>query len=62
MAVGRIINPSVSDFNKGDEKGYFELNGSTIVILVKENILKIDEDIMSHMMRILKLKLDMVKQ
>lgn len=48
MAVGRIINHVVADFKKGDEKGYFELNGSTIVILVKENILKIDEDILSH--------------
>lgn len=48
MAVGRIINHMVFDFDKGDEKGYFELNGSTIVILVKDNILKIDEDIVSH--------------
>lgn len=48
MAVGRIINHSVSNFKKGDEKGYFELNGSTIVILVKDNILKLDEDIIKH--------------
>ena len=48
MAVGRIINHILPEFNKGDEKGYFELNGSTIVILVKDNILKIDDDIASH--------------
>lgn len=48
MAVGRIINHPLSNFEKGEEKGFFELNGSTIVILVKDNVIKIDDDILEH--------------
>lgn len=48
MAVGRIINHPLQTFKKGEEKGFFELNGSTIVILVKDNIIKIDDDILDH--------------
>ena len=46
MGVGRIVNNhEVYKFKKGEEKGYFEFGGSTIVLLVKKDIITIDEDI-----------------
>lgn len=48
--VGSIIqtySPS-SEVNRGDEKGYFKFGGSTVIVILKENILKIDEDIYSQ--------------
>ena len=48
MMVGKIINYDVKTFTRGEEKGYFLFGGSTIVIIVKENILKIDEDILEN--------------
>ncbi len=37
MMVGRIVNHDVSEFRRGDEKGYFCFGGSTIVWLVKRD-------------------------
>ena len=49
MGVGRITNNhNIQKFKKGEEKGYFEFGGSTIVVLVKKNILKIDKDILDN--------------
>ena len=42
MLVGRIKDNGVDVFDKGQEKGYFEPGGSTIVILV--NNVKIDKE------------------
>lgn len=47
LLVGKIKNHNIQKFKKGQEKGYFELGGSTIVILTKDNI-KIDEDIIQY--------------
>lgn len=47
MLVGRINNHDLRVFKKGEEKGYFDLGGSTIVLLVKDGI-KIDEDVLAH--------------
>ena len=47
MLVGRINNRDVQSFKKGEEKGYFDLGGSTIVLLVKDDI-KIDDDILAQ--------------
>lgn len=47
LLVGKINNYEVQTFKKGEEKGYFELGGSTIVILTQNN-LKIDEDILEY--------------
>ena len=44
LTVGKIKNHDKKDFVKYDEKGYFEFGGSTIVVLMNENI-KIDDDI-----------------
>jgi len=48
MLVGKIINNVKEEFTKGEEKGYFKLGGSTIVILIKENQLIIDKDIINN--------------
>lgn len=51
MMVGKISNnKKITSFKKGDEKGYFEFGGSTIILFVKDNVVKIDEDIMNNSM------------
>ena len=46
LCIGRIKNNHEAHvFKKGEEKGYFEFGGSTIVLLFKKNIIKLDEDI-----------------
>ena len=47
LLVGKINNYNKNKYNKGDEKGYFELGGSTIVILTNDKI-KIDNDIIEY--------------
>lgn len=48
LLVGKIINHPLEFFSKGEEKGYFELGGSTCVVMVKKNALSIDEDILKN--------------
>ncbi len=49
MGVGRIVNHhEVHTYKKGEEKGYFEFGGSTIVLLVKKNTIIIDDDILEN--------------
>lgn len=49
MGVGRIVNDhDIHKFKKGEEKGYFEFGGSTIVVLVKKNVLTVDKDIFEN--------------
>ena len=46
LCIGRIKNNHESYiFKKGEEKGYFEFGGSTIVLLFKKNTIKLDSDI-----------------
>lgn len=47
LLVGKINNYNKNKYNKGDEKGYFELGGSTIIILTNDKI-KIDNDILEY--------------
>lgn len=52
LIVGKIVNlHEEHSFKKGEEKGMFEFGGSTIVLLVKENIVNIDEEIIENTMR-----------
>lgn len=44
LLVGKIHNHEKVTFSRMEEKGYFEFGGSTIVLLLKENI-RFDEDI-----------------
>jgi phosphatidylserine decarboxylase len=46
MLVGRIRDHGDDVFAKGQEKGYFEPGGSTVIMLVKD--IKMDEDIMKQ--------------
>ena len=49
LLVGKIVNnKNIFSFKKGDEKGYFEFGGSTILMFVKENIVKFDQDIIKN--------------
>lgn len=49
MGVGRICNHHKKyKFKKGEEKGCFEFGGSTIVLLVKKDVIDIDEDILNN--------------
>ena len=49
LGVGRIHNNHEEyTFKKGEEKGYFEFGGSTIVLLVRKNILTVDKDILEN--------------
>lgn len=49
MLVGRIVQTHNNEnFNKGDEKGYFEFGGSSIVLFFKKDIVRIDNDILAH--------------
>lgn len=50
LLVGKIVNhhnDSV-EVKRGEEKGYFEFGGSTVVVLLKENTAVIDEDILKN--------------
>ncbi|WP_075342117.1 phosphatidylserine decarboxylase [Tenacibaculum agarivorans] len=48
--VGSILETFTPNqpVNKGDEMGYFAFGGSTIVILIDKNQIKIDEDILTN--------------
>lgn len=49
MNVGKIVNHHQEcHFKKGEEKGYFMFGGSTIVLLVKNNIVKINPAILKN--------------
>jgi phosphatidylserine decarboxylase len=48
--VGRIVqhHPGGGRFVRGEEKGYFEFGGSTVILLLKQGAAKIDDDIVEH--------------
>lgn len=49
LLVGKINNHmNNNSFSKGDEKGYFEYGGSTIILLFEKNKVLIDSDIISN--------------
>lgn len=49
LIVGKIVNLHQEyEFKKGEEKGMFEFGGSTIVLLVKDNVIDIDEEIIEN--------------
>ncbi|MCI0524917.1 MAG: phosphatidylserine decarboxylase, partial [Acidobacteria bacterium] len=51
--VGRIVqnHPGGGVFARGDEKGYFEFGGSTVILLLKRGAARIDEDIAEYSSR-----------
>ena len=50
MMVGKIVNHDVKQCFRGEEKGYFEFGGSTVIILLKEKQVIIDHDIIENSM------------
>lgn len=49
LFIGRITNDlTKTNFKRGEEKGYFEFGGSTIVMLFQENKIKIDDVIFKN--------------
>lgn len=49
LLVGKIKNlKNAGKHKKGEEKGYFMYGGSTVVLLVQENKIKIDEEILEN--------------
>jgi phosphatidylserine decarboxylase len=47
LCVGKITNDkNVKSFKKGDEKGYFEFGGSTIILFIEDKKIIIDNDIL----------------
>lgn len=42
LMVGRIVNHPITNFKRGEEKGYFQFGGSTIVLFVEPNQVVID--------------------
>ena len=49
LLVGKIVNHHKKyRVLRGQEKGYFEFGGSTVVLLVKKDTVRIDEDILKN--------------
>ncbi len=48
LCVGRIKNREVMQFERYEEKGYFEFGGSTIIQLFKKGIVDIDQEILNN--------------
>lgn len=49
LLVGRIVNHhQAAAVRRGEEKGYFQFGGSTVVLLVKADTLQIDADILEN--------------
>ena len=48
MLVGKICNNNVKKVNRGEEKGHFEFGGSTVVVLVEKDKVKVDDDILEN--------------
>ncbi|MCD2346733.1 phosphatidylserine decarboxylase [Clostridium guangxiense] len=48
--VGSILQTYTpnSELKKGDEKGYFKFGGSTVVLFLEKNVIKIDSDIIEQ--------------
>ena len=47
LCVGKITNnKEIKEYKKGDEKGYFEFGGSTIILFVQDSKIVIDNDIL----------------
>ena len=46
LLVGRIKNNGALKFEKGQEKGYFEQGGSTVVLFFEKDRIRVDSDIL----------------
>ena len=62
MLVGKIVNKARVQFQKGEEKGYFEMGGSTILVLVQKGVLQVDRDILEYSERGIETRVKMGEQ
>ena len=49
LMVGKIVNHhGPASIRRGQEKGYFQFGGSTVVLLLKKDTALLDEDILEN--------------
>ena len=48
LLVGKIVNHPAGQVCRGQEKGYFQFGGSTVVVLVKKDVVQLDADILQN--------------
>ena len=49
MLVGRIVNHhDACTVTRGDEKGFFQYGGSTVIVLVEKDRITVREDLLTH--------------
>lgn len=49
LLVGKIVNlHEKAEVKRGQEKGYFQFGGSTVVLLTKTNAIQVDKDILEN--------------
>ncbi len=48
MMVGKIKNHKLNSFSRGQEKGMFLFGGSTIIVLLKKDAVKLDDNILNN--------------
>ncbi|MFR0367798.1 phosphatidylserine decarboxylase [Candidatus Phytoplasma palmae] len=58
LMVGKIHNHPINNFLKGQEKGFFSFGGSTILLLVKKNMVSFDQKIYNNTLKNIETKVD----
>ena len=49
MLVGRIVNHhGTCTVTRGEEKGFFQYGGSTVIVLVEKGRITVREDLLTH--------------
>lgn len=48
LMVGKIVNHKKEKFQKGEEKGYFEFGGSTVILFLEKDQVEIDKKILDY--------------
>ena len=49
LMVGRIVNlHEAAQVSRGEEKGFFEFGGSTVILLFQADRIQVDEDILNN--------------
>ncbi|MDV3167044.1 MAG: phosphatidylserine decarboxylase [Vigna little leaf phytoplasma] len=59
LLIGKINNHRIYNFNKGEEKGFFSIGGSTIVLLVKTNMVDFNSNILKRSAKNLETKVNL---
>lgn len=62
LIVGKIHNHDITTCRRGQEKGYFSLGGSTILLVFKPSTIEVDADIMAYSQRHIETKVRLGEQ